>query len=38
MVIGQKPGVKIEEQALDTIPAKPTFATFSVNIYEFPVK
>jgi alpha-N-arabinofuranosidase len=38
IVVGQEPGVEIEEQTLDTIPAKPTFAPFSVNIYEFPVK
>jgi len=38
VVIGKEPGVKIEEQALDTIPVNPTFAPFSVNIYEFPVK
>ena len=36
--VGQEPDVKIEEQALDAIPANPTFAPFSVNIYEFPVK
>jgi alpha-N-arabinofuranosidase len=38
VVVGQEPGVKIEEQTLDSIPANPTFAPFSVNIYEFPVK
>jgi len=38
VVVGQEPGVQIEEQALDAIPANPTFAPFSVNIYEFPVK
>jgi hypothetical protein len=38
VVVGQEPGVKIEEQALDAIPTSPTFAPFSVNIYEFPVK
>jgi len=38
VVVGQEPGVKIEEQALDAIPSSPTFAPFSVNIYEFPVK
>jgi len=38
VLVGQEPGVKIEEQALDAIPANPTFAPFSVNIYEFPVK
>jgi alpha-N-arabinofuranosidase len=38
VVVGQEPGVKIEEQSLDAIPTNPTFAPFSVNIYEFPVK
>jgi alpha-N-arabinofuranosidase len=38
VVVGQEPDVKIEEQALGAIPANPTFAPFSVNIYEFPVK
>jgi alpha-N-arabinofuranosidase len=38
VVVGQEPGVKIEEQTLDALPANPTFAPFSVNIYEFPVR
>lgn len=38
VVVGQEPSVKIEEQALDAIPSSPTFALFSINIYEFPVK
>jgi alpha-N-arabinofuranosidase len=38
VAVGQEPGVKIEEQTLDAIPVNPTFAPFSVNIYEFPVK
>jgi len=38
VVVGQEPGVKIKEQTLDVIPASPTFAPFSVNIYEFPVQ
>ncbi|HNY27829.1 MAG TPA: alpha-N-arabinofuranosidase, partial [Candidatus Sumerlaeota bacterium] len=38
LTIGEEPGVKIEEQSLDSIPEKPTFAPFSVNIYEFPVR
>jgi alpha-N-arabinofuranosidase len=37
VVVGQEPGVKIEERTLDAIPENPTFAPFSVNIYEFPV-
>jgi alpha-N-arabinofuranosidase len=38
VVVGQEPGVKIEEQPVDQVPTNPTFAPFSVNIYEFPVK
>jgi len=38
VVAGQEPGVEIEEQTLDAIPTSPTFAPFSVNIYEFPVQ
>ncbi len=38
ITIGEEPGVKIEEESLDTLPEKPTFAPFSVSIYEFPVK
>ena len=38
VVVGQEPGVKIEEQPVDQVPANPTFAPFSVNIYQFPVK
>jgi alpha-N-arabinofuranosidase len=38
VIVDQEPGVKIEEQALDAIPSNPTFAPFSVNIYEFPVE
>jgi alpha-N-arabinofuranosidase len=38
VVVGQEPGVKIEEQAMDAIPSNSTFAPFSVNIYKFPVK
>ncbi|HBF33529.1 TPA: alpha-N-arabinofuranosidase [Candidatus Sumerlaeota bacterium] len=36
--IGKKPGVKIEEQSVNRIPTNPSFAPFSVSIYEFPVK
>ncbi|NLH42664.1 MAG: alpha-N-arabinofuranosidase [Planctomycetes bacterium] len=35
---GQGPSVKIEEQSVERIPTDPTFAPFSINIYEFPVK
>ncbi len=38
VTVGQDPGVVIEEQPIHQIPANPTFAPFSVNIYEFPVK
>lgn len=38
VVVGQEPGVTIEEQTLDAIPTSPTFAPFSVNIYEFPAQ
>jgi hypothetical protein len=37
VVVGQEPGVKIEEQPVDQIPTHPTFAPFSLNIYDFPV-
>lgn len=38
VVVGQEPGVRIEEQSIDQIPVNPIFAPFSVNIYEFPAK
>ena len=38
VVVGQEPGVRIDEQSLTALPANPTFAPYSVNIYEFPVK
>ena len=38
VVVGQEPGVRIDEQSLTALPANPTFAPHSVNIYEFPVK
>ncbi len=38
VVVGQEPGVKLEEQALTAVPRNPTLPPFSVNIYEFPVK
>jgi hypothetical protein len=37
IVVGRKPGVEIEAQALNAIPATLTFAPWSVNVYEFPV-
>jgi alpha-N-arabinofuranosidase len=38
VVVGQEPGVKIEEEPLNALPASPTFSPFSVTIYEFPLK
>ena len=38
VAVGREPGVRIEEQPVDQIPTNPSFAPFSVNIYEFPVK
>jgi len=38
IVVGQKPGVTVEEQALDVVPGAPSFAPFSVNVYAFAVK
>jgi alpha-N-arabinofuranosidase len=38
IVPGQRPGVEIEEQTLDAVPSAPSFAPFSVNVYEFPVE
>jgi alpha-L-arabinofuranosidase len=38
VVVGQEPGVKVEEQTLKVLPKKETFAPFSVNIYELPVR
>jgi alpha-N-arabinofuranosidase len=38
VVVGQEPEVEIEEQPVDQVPTNPTFAPFSVNIYEFPVE
>ena len=30
--------MRIDEQSLTALPRNPTFAPYSVNIYEFPVK
>jgi alpha-N-arabinofuranosidase len=38
VVVGQEPGVRIEEQSLGALPKNPTFAPFSVSIYEFPAR
>jgi len=37
VVVDTEPGVNIEEQSLDAIPANPMVAPFSVSLYEFPV-
>ena len=36
--VGHEPGVTIDVETLSALPENPTFAPFSVNIYEFPVK
>ena len=38
IVIGQKPGVQVEEQTLSSLPEKLAVPPFSVNIYSFPVQ
>jgi hypothetical protein len=38
IVVGQIPGVAVEEQAIDAMSHNSTFAPWSVSIYEFPVK
>jgi hypothetical protein len=38
VVVGQEPGVRIDEQSLTALPGSPTFAPYSVSIYELPVK
>ena len=38
IVVGQKPGVDVEEQVLEALPGTVKIAPFSVNIYEFPAK
>jgi alpha-N-arabinofuranosidase len=38
IVGGERPGVAVEELALDTVPKTPSFAPFSVTIYRFPVR
>lgn len=35
IVVGQKPGVEVEERALEAVPGTATIPPFSVNIYEF---
>ncbi len=38
VVVGQEPGVTIEEQSLDTLPESLTYAPFSVSIFELPAQ
>jgi alpha-N-arabinofuranosidase len=38
VVVGEEPGVRIEEEPLAGLPKSPTFPPFSVSIYELPVK
>jgi len=38
IVVGQAPGVAVEEQTIDAMPHNPAFAPWSVTIYEVPVK
>jgi alpha-N-arabinofuranosidase len=38
IVVGQKPGVQVEEQTLSSVPEKLAVPPFSVNIYSFPVQ
>ena len=38
IVVGQKPGVEVEEQELTSVPDAMSVPPFSVNIYSFPVK
>jgi alpha-N-arabinofuranosidase len=37
IVVGEKPGVEVEEQALDAPPASVTLPPFSVSLYELPL-
>jgi alpha-L-arabinofuranosidase len=37
IVVGQKPGMEVEEQSLDSVPHDMSVPPFSVNIYSFPV-
>jgi alpha-L-arabinofuranosidase len=38
VVVGQEPGVKIEEESLGAFPRNPKLPPFSVTLYEFPVE
>jgi hypothetical protein len=37
IVVGQKPGVEVEQRLLEDIPGKAAIAPFSVSIYELQV-
>ena len=38
ILVGQKPGVEVEELRADGVAGEQSFAPFSVTIYELPVK
>lgn len=38
IVVGQEPGVTVEEIQVDELPAQASFPPFSVNLYEFPAR
>jgi hypothetical protein len=38
VVVGEEPGVTIEEQALDDLPDNPTLPPWSVSLYELAVR
>jgi alpha-N-arabinofuranosidase len=38
IVVGQKPGVEVEEHSLTSVPETMTVPPFSVNVYSFPVQ
>jgi alpha-N-arabinofuranosidase len=38
IVVGQPPGVRVEEAAVASVPATVTFAPFSVSLYDLPVR
>jgi hypothetical protein len=38
IIAGQKPGVEVEEQALDALPNNASIAPFSVSIYKLAIK
>ena len=38
ITVGQKPGVEVQEQGLESVPDEMSVPAFSVNIYSFPVQ